>query len=232
MNDALDAAPGYVSLSLVVAKDTDDPMMSEMMRSSVARTSIAAAPLRILMTRRTPRDRLIGVQYILSSMGYLTRQNFDGTYGKATAAAIKAFRKTNDLPEGGLRDLRAALPGITIVQVVHVDGEDAIARARAASPHADAILLDSGNQKLAVKELGGTGRRHDWTISRRIRETAGVPVYLAGGLTAANVADAITTVRPFGLDLCSGVRTDGRLDAEKLAAFFAAARAVPPAALC
>ena len=104
LNDALDAAPGYVSLSLVVAKDTDDPMMSEMTRSSVARTPIAAAPLRILVTRRTPRDRLIGVQYILSSMGYLTRQNFDGTYGKATAAAIKAFRKTNDLPEGGFND--------------------------------------------------------------------------------------------------------------------------------
>jgi lipoprotein-anchoring transpeptidase ErfK/SrfK len=104
LNDALDAAPGYVSLTLVVAKDTDDPMMSEMTRSRVARTPIAAAPLRILVTRRTPRDRLIGVQYILSSMGYLTRQNFDGTYGKATAAAIKAFRKTNDLPEGGFND--------------------------------------------------------------------------------------------------------------------------------
>jgi lipoprotein-anchoring transpeptidase ErfK/SrfK/peptidoglycan hydrolase-like protein with peptidoglycan-binding domain len=105
LSDALDASLGYVSLSLVVAKDADAPLtISEMTSSSVARTPIAAAPLRILVTRRTPRDRLIGVQYILSSMGYLTRQNFDGTYGKATAAAIEAFRKTNDLPEGGFND--------------------------------------------------------------------------------------------------------------------------------
>jgi uncharacterized protein YjbI with pentapeptide repeats/lipoprotein-anchoring transpeptidase ErfK/SrfK len=101
-NDALEAAPGYVSLSLVVAKDVDAPMTtSGMTTSSVAQTPIAAAPLRILVTRRTPRDRLIGVQYMLSSMGYLTPQNFDGTFGKATAAAIKAFQRASGLPENG-----------------------------------------------------------------------------------------------------------------------------------
>ena len=91
-------------------------------------------------------------------------------------------------------------------------------------PHVDAILLDSGNQKLTVKELGGTGRTHDWTLSRKIRESIGKPLFLAGGLTSGNVARAIHEVAPFGLDVCSGVRTEGRLDAARLRDFFAAVR--------
>ncbi len=86
--------------------------------------------------------------------------------------------------------------------------------------HVDAILLDSGNPTLAVKELGGTGRRHDWRLSRKIVETCGKPVFLAGGLNADNVREAIETVQPFGLDLCSGVRTGGKLDLAKLELFF------------
>ncbi|MBP7951274.1 MAG: hypothetical protein KA004_16610, partial [Verrucomicrobiales bacterium] len=70
--------------------------------------------------------------------------------------------------------------------------------------------------------LGGTGRTHDWTTSRRIREAVSVPLFLAGGLTAGNVAEAVATVEPFGLDLCSSVRTDDRLDPAKLQSFFSA----------
>ena len=100
LNDAFEPAPGYVSLSLVVARDADSPMTTaEMATSTAAQAPVAAAPLRILVTRRTPRDRLIGVQYVLSSMGYLTPQNFDGTFGKATAVAIREFQRTNGLPE-------------------------------------------------------------------------------------------------------------------------------------
>ena len=122
--------------------------------------------------------------------------------------------------------LRRALPGIALVQVIHVTGEEAIEEARELAPLVDALLLDSGNQKLPVKELGGTGRTHDWTISRRIRETCGKPLFLAGGLKADNARDAVTQVEPFGLDICSGVRTDGRLDEAKLRAFCAAAGGV------
>lgn len=125
------------------------------------------------------------------------------------------------LERGSYAELRAALPGISLVQVIHVTGEESIDEARSIAPQVDALLLDSGNQTLAVKELGGTGRTHDWTISRKIREAVQTPVFLAGGLKAENVADAIREVRPFGLDLCSGVRTEGRLDEAKLARFFA-----------
>ena len=118
-------------------------------------------------------------------------------------------------------ELRRALPGVSLVQVIHVRGREALDEAASASVKVDALLLDSGNQSLAVKELGGTGRRHDWRISRAIVEAVDVPVFLAGGLNPENVAEAIETVRPFGLDVCSGVRTDGKLDEDKLERFFA-----------
>lgn len=116
-------------------------------------------------------------------------------------------------------ELRAAMPGIKLVQAIHVRGEESVQEARLAAVHVDALLFDSGNPSLAVKELGGTGRVHDWSISRRIREQVNVPVFLAGGLNAGNAAEAARQVRPFGLDICSGVRTDGRLDESKLRAF-------------
>ena len=118
--------------------------------------------------------------------------------------------------------LRAELPGIGLVQVVHVTGPESVDEALALAPGVDALLLDSGNPSLPVKELGGTGRRHDWRLSRRIREAAPVPIFLAGGLRPDNVRAAIDEVGPFGLDVCSGVRSDGTLDERKLAAFLAA----------
>jgi len=118
--------------------------------------------------------------------------------------------------------IRVALPHVKLVQVIHVVGESSIDEAVEIAEHVDAILLDSGNPTLAVKELGGTGRRHDWKLSRKIVETCGKPVFLAGGLNAENVCEAIETVQPFGVDICSGVRTDGKLDPHKLDAFFRA----------
>jgi phosphoribosylanthranilate isomerase len=65
-------------------------------------------------------------------------------------------------------------------------------------------------------------RVHDWPTSAAIVRASPVPVFLAGGLTAANVGAAIARVRPFAVDVCSGGRTDGRLDPAKLRAFVAA----------
>lgn len=129
----------------------------------------------------------------------------------------------DDLTNGTHADLRDALPDVSLVQVIHVGGEDTIDEAMRIAPHVDALLLDSGNQQIAIKELGGTGRVHDWTISRSICEAVDVPVYLAGGMTPANVGKAVLHVRPFGIDVCSGVRTSGKLDPVKLKAFFEAA---------
>lgn len=128
------------------------------------------------------------------------------------------------VPHDELRRLRDALPGIRLVQVIHVTGPAAVDEAVAVAPLVDALLLDSGNPALAVKLLGGTGRTHDWALSRRIRDAVERPLFLAGGLRAENVAEAIDAVRPFGLDICSGVRSEGRLDAARLGRFIAAVR--------
>ena len=123
--------------------------------------------------------------------------------------------------------LRQALPGVKLAQVIHVGGDEAVAEAIAAAEHADALLLDSGQPHAAIKVLGGTGRVHDWAVSRKIVEAVPCPVFLAGGLRADNVAAAIAAVRPFGVDVCTGVRrADYSLDAEKLEPFVAAVAAL------
>ncbi len=153
-------------------------------------------------------------------------QDADAIIAQQHRCRANTLQLCDRLPEGDHAGLRAALSGIALVQVIHVEGEASVDEALAVAPHVDALLLDSGRPNAATKELGGTGRTHDWTISRTIRERAPVPVFLAGGLRAENVADAVQQVRPFGVDVCSGVRTEGRLDEVKLARFVAALRAV------
>jgi len=120
--------------------------------------------------------------------------------------------------------IKHALPEVKLVQVIHVQDETSIKKAIAIENYVDAILLDSGNPNLDVKELGGTGRTHNWNISKRIVESVSIPVILAGGLNSNNVAQAMQVVQAFGLDLCSGVRTNKRLNKHKLRAFFNAVR--------
>ena len=153
---------------------------------------------------------------------------------ETTAEAIIAqqrFCRTNTLQlvdevETGVHEaLRDALPGISLVQVIHVRDEDALREAVEVSEKVDAILLDSGQPSLPVKQLGGTGRTHDWAVSRKIRDEVDVPVFLAGGLNPGNVRDAIDRVRPFGVDVCSGLRPEGKLDETRVAGFMTAVRA-------
>lgn len=113
------------------------------------------------------------------------------------------------------------------MQVIHVTGEESVLHAKKVAEQVDALLLDSGNPTLAVKELGGTGRVHDWSLSRRIRDAVTKPIFLAGGLRSSNVQGAIAAVQPFGLGLCSSVRTDDVLDEQKLRSFFKSVNAAP-----
>ena len=150
------------------------------------------------------------------------RQDADSIIEQHSMCRTSTLQLVDSMAPAELEKLRARLPGIRLVQVIHVGGEESIDEARMIAPFVDALLLDSGNQKLAVKELGGTGRVHDWRISRRIRDAVDVPLFLAGGLNAGNVAAAVAAVQPHGVDVCSGVRTEGKLDAAKLHAFVAA----------
>lgn len=146
---------------------------------------------------------------------------------QALDAGVDTLQIVDALAPGAHAVIRALVPRVRLVQVIHVRGPESVDEALAAAPRVDELLLDSGNPSAAVKELGGTGRTHDWALSRRIVEESGVPVWLAGGLHAGNARAAIAAVGPHGLDLCSGVRVDGRLSAERLAGFMRAVGAGP-----
>jgi phosphoribosylanthranilate isomerase len=153
------------------------------------------------------------------------RTTAEGIAEQHARAGTSTLQMVDHVPHEALRQLRRLCPGVELVQVIHVTGGAALDEAQAVAPLVDAVLLDSGNPALAVKELGGTGRTHDWAWSRRIRDAIHpLPLWLAGGLRAHNVAEAIRQVRPHGLDLCTGVRVGGALDAHQLAAFMAAVR--------
>jgi len=147
-------------------------------------------------------------------------QDVDNIITQQKRCRTNTLQLVDSLTRGTHSDLRSALPGIAIVQVIHVVSPESVDEASAIASQVDAILLDSGNPALPIKELGGTGRRHDWSLSRQIREQVNVPIFLAGGLNPRNARQAIEEVGPFGLDVCTGVRTDGRLDEGKLSALF------------
>ncbi len=149
----------------------------------------------------------------------------EGLTAHAARCRPSVLQIVDDPEPGAYATLRAAHPALKLMQVIHVEDDSAIALARAAAEHVDAILLDSGRPLAAVKELGGTGRTHDWAVSARLVAAVHKPVFLAGGLSADNVVEAIQQVRPYGLDLCSKVRTEDRLDQSKLKAFMDGAQA-------
>lgn len=156
-----------------------------------------------------------------------SRQESAAIIEQQRRTGVKVLQIVDSVEPGCYAELRRALPGISLVQVVHVTGAESVGEAARVAPYVDALLLDSGNPASPVKELGGTGRTHDWAVSARIREAVEVPVFLAGGLTPANVREAVRQVSPFAVDVCSGVRTNGRLDESKLAGFFAEAASAP-----
>ncbi len=131
----------------------------------------------------------------------------------------------DELTDGSYIEIKHTLPLLKLVQVIHVRDEISIEQALEVAPFVDALLLDSGNPSAAVKVLGGTGLTHNWDISREIVKAVDIPVFLAGGLHAVNVQEAIKAVKPFGVDVCSGVRTEGGLDALKLKLFIEAVHA-------
>ncbi len=148
-----------------------------------------------------------------------SEQTAKGIIAHVNRVHTNTIQIVDELTAGTYDEIRHALPHIKIVQVIHITGEESINKALQIHEQVDAILLDSGNPYATVKTLGGTGNTHNWEISRVLVKKVRVPVFLAGGLHADNVAEAIKTVNPFGVDVCSGVRTNGKLDIQKLQAF-------------
>lgn len=141
------------------------------------------------------------------------------------ACGTSAVQIVNHIDPGEYPELIERLPPATRrIQVIHVEGPEARAMIEVYAPYVHAFLLDSGRPYETRPELGGTGRVHDWAISAGFVAKAKKPTFLAGGLNAGNVAEALRVVRPYGLDICSGVRTDDKLSPDKLHSFMANAR--------
>lgn len=151
-----------------------------------------------------------------------SRQSATDIIEHVSKTGVNTVQIVDELIEGTYEQIKEAIPHLRIVQVIHVTGEESIDEAMKVHEKVDGILLDSGNPRAALKTLGGTGNTHNWEISSRIVKEVKVPVFLAGGLNENNVVDAIMTVRPFAVDVCSGVRTNGNLDELKLQSFMKA----------
>jgi phosphoribosylanthranilate isomerase len=145
------------------------------------------------------------------------------------ATGVSVVQLVSHLRAAESERLPRLLPSTRRVQVIHVENESALELIEQYVPHVHAFLLDSGRPSLPTPEYGGTGRTHDWSVSAEFVRRSPLAVFLAGGLSPGNVGEAIRTVRPFGVDLCSGVRTDGHLDGHKLQAFIEAVRAADAA---
>ncbi len=144
----------------------------------------------------------------------------DGIVAHCRRAKTNSVQIVDYVDEREYRKIRAELPWMKLVQVIHIEDESAIARARRLSGFVDALLLDSGSPNGDVKTLGGTGKTHNWKISKEIVGAVDVPVFLAGGITPGNVGEAVETVHPYAVDVCTGVRTNGNLDRLKVEALF------------
>jgi len=153
-----------------------------------------------------------------------SKQNVEELVAQHQRCGTTAIQLCDSLQSRDLEKLKQQLPNVNLVQVLHVTGPEVFDQASELEPFIDAFLLDSGNPAAELKSLGGTGRTHNWQISRAICQAVKVPVYLAGGLNSDNVAEAIATVDPYGIDVCSGVRINDRLDKDKLVAFIQAVK--------
>ena len=193
-------AHGAAALGLVSAMPSGPGVIGDDRIREIAQWAPAGVRTFLLTSRRDPREIAEQVR----------------------EAGVNTMQLVDAVAPGAHAVLRALVPRVRLVQVIHVRGPESVDEALEAAPRVDELLLDSGNPSATVRELGGTGRTHDWSLSREIVDQCGVPVWLAGGLHAGNVRAAIDAVRPQGLDLCSGVRIDGELSAERLAEFMRA----------
>ena len=198
LEEAMDAINfGASAIGLVGKMPSGPGVIDDALILSIAK-SVPPPIGTFLLTSETSTDKIIGHHKI-------TRTN--------TIQIVDGLSKVAYI------ELKQAMPGVKLVQVIHVIDKNSVDEALEVSNFVDAILLDSGNPNLKIKELGGTGRVHNWKISRKIRDKVSIPVFLAGGLTPENVRRAIEEVDPFGIDVCSGVRTEGKLDKRKLESF-------------
>ena len=156
-----------------------------------------------------------------------SRTSFDAVRRQVDFCRPAALQLVDHVSPGVRKRLKIEFPDLTLIQVVHVQGEEVLATHVEAVSHAHMLLLDSGNPDAAYgRQLGGTGRIHDWSHSARIIRDCPIPVWLAGGLTPENIEEAICSTRPYGVDVCTGLRPNGALDPALLERFISRVHAL------
>ena len=220
-------ALGADALGLVSAMPSGPGVISDVLvaeiAAAVARKATPSAAVRPTVNSFAVKSFPVNT-FPVKTFLLTSRQTAQDIAAQHAVCNTTTLQLVDDVAPEELRLLRRLLPHVELVQVIHVVDELALHQALAVAPWVDMLLLDSGNPRLAVKELGGTGRTHNWEISQRIVAAAPVPVLLAGGLNAQNARASLQNVSPYGLDICSDVRSGGQLDAEKLAAFMQAVK--------
>ena len=142
----------------------------------------------------------------------------------------RALQIQEDINISDLARIRTALPGLSVIKAILMDSREAeklYSQAAELAPYVDAFVCDSVDRP--VDRIGGTGRIHDWSFSRKLVGRLESPVLLAGGLNARNVREAVLMVCPWGVDVNSGVEisprsVSGRKDERKLHLFVTGAR--------
>ena len=151
-------------------------------------------------------------------------ENIDELERLLQQSGITTVQLHSEIASSSVERLRGRLPDVKIFKSVHVISADSVAYPEAFRKLADGLVLDSIN--VATDQIGGTGKTHDWSISRQIvTRYPEIPIILAGGLNSENVRSAIEYVHPFGVDVNSGTKgSDGFKDARKMREFILEAK--------
>ncbi len=139
-------------------------------------------------------------------------------------SGITTVQLHSEIAPNSVERLRGRLPYVKIFKSVSIISADSVAYPEAFEKLVDGFVLDSIN--VATGQLGGTGKTHDWSVSRQIvMRYLEIPIILAGGLNSENVRSAIEYVHPFGVDVNSGTKApDGFKDARKMEEFIVQAK--------
>jgi phosphoribosylanthranilate isomerase len=184
----------------------------------------------------------LGFNFYKPSPRYITPQNAREIIAQLPNSVLKVGVFVNENSPATVRDI-ARQSGITAVQL-HGDESPDYCRELANNQYiiktlavstefdtqsvqryqVDAIMLDTKHHSLR----GGTGRVFDWSIAQQVRKVVS-KLYLAGGLSPENVADAVASVRPFAVDACSALEDQpGKKNGERMRTFVEAVRSVKP----
>ncbi|MHC1631247.1 MAG: phosphoribosylanthranilate isomerase [Methanotrichaceae archaeon] len=165
------------------------------------------------ISKETARSLIEGLSPFVTSVIVTAPDSVEEAANLARATRADVIQVHDTLGLEDLKELQKRIPQkIVAATAVHPDAEENL---QVLADVADAVLLDTFKKG----KLGGTGEVHDWNVSAGLVRDLNVPVILAGGLDSENVAQAVKRVRPYAVDVSSGVETDGKKDCQKVNTF-------------